>query len=61
VEVARIVTEAHDHARRVLTERRRTLELVAQTLLEKEVIEGDELRMLIASAELTEPSVDIRA
>jgi cell division protease FtsH len=56
VEVARIVTEAHDRARQVLTERRRTLELVAQTLLEKEVIEGDELRMLIASAELTEPS-----
>jgi cell division protease FtsH len=56
VEVARIVTEAHDRARQVLTERRRTLEHVAQTLLEKEVIEGDELRMLIASAELTEPS-----
>jgi cell division protease FtsH len=56
VEVARIVTEAHDGARRVLTERRRTLEHVAQTLLEKEVIEGDELRLLIASAELTEPS-----
>jgi cell division protease FtsH len=56
VEVARIVTEAHDRARRVLTERRRTLEQVARTLLEKEVIEGDELRLLIASAELTEPS-----
>jgi cell division protease FtsH len=56
VEVARIVTEAHDSARRVLTERRRTLEHVAQTLLEKEVIEGDQLRLLIASAELTEPS-----
>ncbi len=56
VEVARIMTEAHDRARRVLTERRRTLEHVARTLLEKEVIEGDELRLLIASAELTEPS-----
>jgi ATP-dependent Zn protease len=40
----------------VLTERRRTLEHVARTLLDKEVIEGDELRLLIASAELTEPS-----
>jgi cell division protease FtsH len=56
VEVSRIMTEAHDRARRVLTERRRTLEHVARTLLEKEVIEGDELRLLIASAELTEPS-----
>jgi ATP-dependent Zn protease len=50
------MTEAHDRARRVLTERRRTLEHVARTLLDKEVIEGDELRLLIASAELTEPS-----
>ena len=56
VEVARIITEAHDRARRVLSERRRTLELIARTLLEKEVIEGDELRAMIASAELTEPS-----
>ena len=56
VEVARIITEAYDRARRVLSERRRTLELIARTLLEKEVIEGDELRLLIASAELTEPS-----
>ena len=47
-EVRRIMTEAHAQARRVLGERREVLELVARRLLEKEVIDGNELRALIA-------------
>ncbi|MBI2834480.1 MAG: ATP-dependent metallopeptidase FtsH/Yme1/Tma family protein, partial [Acidobacteria bacterium] len=46
-EVKRIMTDAHDQARRVLLQRRDALDLVARRLLEKEVIEGAELRELL--------------
>ncbi len=46
-EVKRIMTEAHDQARRVLKERRPSLDDLAGRLLEKEVIEGDELRAML--------------
>jgi cell division protease FtsH len=46
-EVKRIMTEAHDQARRVLQERRSSLDDLATRLLEKEVIEGDELRAML--------------
>ena len=50
-EVKRILEEAHERARVVLTGRRGLLETVTRRLLEKEVIEGDELRALIAESE----------
>jgi cell division protease FtsH len=53
-EIKRILTEAHDTARRILTEQRRKLESVTQRLLEIEVMEGDELRALLDMA----PAVD---
>ena len=46
-EVKRILTEAHDDARRVLRERREILDQLSERLLDKEVIEGDELRALL--------------
>ena len=46
-EVKRIMTEAHDTARRVLTEQRDQLEAVTRRLLEREVMEGDELRQIL--------------
>jgi cell division protease FtsH len=46
-EVKRVMTDAHALARTILTERRDILESVARQLLEKEVIEGDELREII--------------
>jgi cell division protease FtsH len=46
-EVKRILTEAHEDARRVLRERRDILDQLSERLLEKEVIEGDELRALL--------------
>jgi cell division protease FtsH len=55
-EIKRILTEAHERARQVLSDRRETLQQVATMLLEKEVIEGDELRLLIANAELRQPA-----
>jgi cell division protease FtsH len=46
-EVTRLVTEAHDTARRILTGRRPDLENVTARLLEVEVMEGDELRKIL--------------
>jgi cell division protease FtsH len=46
-EVKRIMTEAHQEARRILTEQRDTLEKVTRRLLEVEVMEGDELRRIM--------------
>src|SRR5262245_15077795 len=46
-EVMRIISEAHQEARRVLRERKAILDELSARLLEKEVIEGDELRALL--------------
>jgi cell division protease FtsH len=48
-EVKRIITESHELARRVLTDRRVHLETVTRRLLEREVMEGDELRQILAA------------
>jgi cell division protease FtsH len=50
-EIKRILTEAHDKARTILTERRGDLEIVTRRLLEVEVMEGDELRRLLGLPE----------
>jgi len=41
------VTDAHNTARRILTEHRADLEKVTRRLLEVEVMEGDEFRALL--------------
>jgi len=46
-EVSRIMAEAHEQARRILREHRDTLDTLSERLLEKEVIEGPELRDLV--------------
>jgi cell division protease FtsH len=48
-EVKQIISGAHDVARRVLRENRDILERVTRYLLEKEVMEGDELRAMFAA------------
>src|SRR5688572_22658230 len=48
-EVKQIISGAHDVARRVLRENRDVLERVTRFLLEKEVMEGDELRAMFAA------------
>jgi cell division protease FtsH len=47
LEVKRIMSEAHETARRILRDYRRTLDELSERLLEKEVIEGDELKAII--------------
>jgi len=46
-EVKRILTEAHDEARRILREQRHVLDELSERLLVKEVVEGEELRSLM--------------
>src|SRR5262249_15889996 len=47
MEVRRIIEEATEEVRTILKARRATLEVVARRLMEKEVIDGTELRALI--------------
>ena len=49
VEVKRILNEAHEAARRILREQREALDRVSARLLEKEVVEAEELRALLVS------------
>jgi cell division protease FtsH len=46
-EVRRIVDEARDRVRELLKQERAALNAIAERLLEKEVIEGDELRIIL--------------
>jgi cell division protease FtsH len=48
-EVKQIVSHAHQEARRILREQRDLLERVTRRLLEQEVMEGEELRAIIAA------------
>jgi cell division protease FtsH len=58
-EIARLLTDAHNTARRVLTERRDKLETITRRLLEVEVMEGEELRRLLdLSPDAMKRSVD---
>jgi cell division protease FtsH len=49
-EVKRIMTGAHEEARRILTDKRDMLEIVTRRLLDVEVMEGDQLRQLMGIA-----------
>jgi cell division protease FtsH len=55
-EVKRILTEAHDTARTVLRERRDTLDALSARLLEKEVIESEELKAIMGSVPPKDPN-----
>ena len=54
-EIKRILTEAHEEARRVLRDRRHTLDALSQRLLEKEVIEADELMAIMGPVPPKDP------
>ena len=51
VEVRRILDEQHERVRAILAGRRAALERLGKVLLEREILEGDELRALLAAAE----------
>jgi len=54
-EVKQIINDAHGEARRVLRERRDNLDELARRLLDKEVVEGDELRALLGPTPPKDP------
>jgi len=54
-EVKRILSEAHETARRVLRERRTTLDALSARLLEKEVIEAEELKAIMGPVPPRDP------
>jgi cell division protease FtsH len=58
-EIKRILTDAHDKAREILSSHRGDLETVTRRLLEIEVMEGNELRQLLGGAPA--PSADSAA
>jgi cell division protease FtsH len=49
-EVRGLVDRAHDRALSILRHNRELLDSISQKILEKEVIEGDELKDLLASS-----------
>ena len=49
-EVRGLVDRAHDRALSILHHNRELLESISQEILEKEVIEGDELKNLLATS-----------
>ena len=46
-EVTRLMKEAHDRVRKILSDKREQLELLTQTLLTKETVLGDEVREIV--------------
>ena len=56
-EVRGLVDRAHDRALTILRHNGDLLESISQKILEKEVIEGDELRDLLATSVLPEDAV----
>ena len=55
-EVKRIIADAEERARAVLIDQRISLDGLSERLLEKEVIEGDELREMLAAAAAAAPA-----
>jgi cell division protease FtsH len=58
-EIKRILTDAHDTARRILSDERDKLEAVTRRLLDIEVMDGDELRAMLGVAKTTLPDESI--
>ena len=57
-EVKRIIDDAHEQARGILAARRAQLDRVSERLLEKEVLEGDELREMLGTVTPETPAGD---
>jgi cell division protease FtsH len=54
-EVTRLISDAHDHARQILRDRNDVLDELSRRLLEREVIEGAELRELLGPVPPKDP------
>ena len=52
MEIKRLVTEAHDEAKRILVEHDADLEKLAHALIEYETLTGEEIKDILAGKEL---------
>lgn len=59
VEIQRIIKECYDRARNILTENRDKLELIAQTLLEVETLDAEQIRSLYDHGRLPDRSISV--
>ncbi|MEK9647390.1 MAG: cell division protein FtsH, partial [Alphaproteobacteria bacterium] len=57
-EVRRLIEEAEDNARRILTERRDDLETITKALLEYETLSGDEVNALLRGEDIFRPDAE---
>ncbi|MBI5966732.1 MAG: ATP-dependent metallopeptidase FtsH/Yme1/Tma family protein [Deltaproteobacteria bacterium] len=55
-EVARVIEEAHQRVRGILSERRKVLDDLAHLLLEREIVPGEELRKMLGKPNPSPPS-----
>ncbi len=51
-EVKEIITDCHEKARRILTEHKKQLQLVAEALLERETLDGEDVKILLSDGTL---------
>jgi len=49
-EISKIIEEAHERVREILSQRRKVLDDLAHLLLEKEVVQGEELRAMLSKS-----------
>jgi cell division protease FtsH len=49
-EISKIIEEAHERVREILSQRRKVLDELAHLLLEKEVVQGEELRAMLSKS-----------
>jgi len=50
-EISRVMEEAHERVKKILSERRKVLDELARLLLEKEIVQGEELRKMLGKSE----------
>jgi len=50
-EITRVMEESHERVRKLLSERRKVLDELARLLLEKEIVQGEELRKMMGKLE----------
>lgn len=58
-EVTKLVNEGYELAKKILTKHRKQLDLLAQSLLEKETLTGDEIRSLLKFPKIKQDDTDI--
>ena len=61
LEVKRFITEGYEKARKILEENRDTLTRIAEALLEREVLDANEVRMIIQNLPLEEKAEPVSA